>query len=481
MKEGIAFGAQGWQGRINEDFTEENIARVSHAFVRYLFQISPSPVTPKAAIGFDGRKNSKECASLVARVLAANGVDTLLSSGVVPTAVLSFATRHNSCTSGIMVTGGDNPSEYNGMEFKGAYGGPFMPAATAKLEAFLSDRSEEPAGSTKASCKEITLADFLPAYKSHLETLVDFSALRSFAQDPKNTANVLIDSMGGTGQTIIEDILVSCGWRAQTLFGTPEDRFFDRRPESVSENIDALKYNVKVVDAQFGVATDGSGNRCGIVYDEGRWMCMQETMLALLWHMHEQKHWQGNILTSAYVTGRIKSLSSRWNIPHLDLGLENGVEEMCKSAFLIGAIGSGGFCFGRHLPECDGILSGLFFAEMIAQSGKPLREIIQHLRDTLGQVYYRSVDIGYGLVEARQLIANAAKSPPKSLISGRFERMEVLEFGGGMKGTQFKLGDCRWLLIEHLPFKSIFRLHCEGESEEDVSAILEWGEKLFKT
>jgi len=246
MKNGIVFGSAGWRGRLADDFTEESVARIAHAFVRYLSQQHPSAKC-KVAIGFDGRSSSGEFASLIAKVLAENGIEVLLSSGVVPTPVLSFATMHNGCTSGIMVTGGDLPPEYNGMEFKGAYGGPFTSEATAKIKAFLFDLSKKPAGSSSASHKDITLIDFLPDYHSHLETLIDFSALRSFAENPKNNANVLIDSMGGAGQTIIEDILVSCGWRAQTLFGTPEARFFDRCPESVPMNLDALKYNVKVV------------------------------------------------------------------------------------------------------------------------------------------------------------------------------------------------------------------------------------------
>ena len=67
----------------------------------------------------------------------------------------------------------------------------------------------DPAGPSHGST---TAFDFLPDYLSHLKTIVDISLLRSFAQDPKNSANVIIDSMGGAGQTIIEDILVGCGW-----------------------------------------------------------------------------------------------------------------------------------------------------------------------------------------------------------------------------------------------------------------------------
>ena len=253
-------------------------------------------------------QSSRDSASLIANILSENGIEVLLSSGVVPTPVLSFATLHHGCTAGIMVTGGAFPPEYNGVEFKGSYGGPFTSEATAQMEALFSHPTERPAGPVATSHKEITLIDFLPDYLSHLDTLIDFSALRSFAGDPKNNANVLIDSMGGAGQTIIEDILVGCGWRAQTLFGTPEASFFDRIPESVPMNLDVLKYNVTVVDAQFGIATDGDGKGCSVFYNDGEWMGMQDAALVLFWHLLDQKGWRGSALMSAYTSDKAKRL-----------------------------------------------------------------------------------------------------------------------------------------------------------------------------
>ena len=480
MKNGIAFGSAGCRGGLADDFTEESVARIAHAFVRYLFQQHPSAKC-KVAIGFDSRTSSGEFASLIAKVLAENGIEVLLSFGVVPTPVLSFATMHNGCASGIMVTGGDLPPEYNGMEFKGAYGGPFTSEATAKIKAFLFDPKEKPAGSSSASHKDIMLIDFLPDYHSHLETLIDFSALRSFAENPKNNANVLIDSMGGVGQTIIEDILVSCGWRAQTLFGTPEARFFDRCPESVPMNLNALKYNVKVVDAQFGVATDGDGSRCCILYSDGVWMNAQDTMLVLLWHLHDQKRWRGSFLKSVSMTDRVKRLCNSWKIPLIDLGFGSGVEEMLKTECLLGIMGRGGFCYSRHIPESDGILSSLFVAEMIAKAEKPLHEITEEIWNVVGRVHYDSIDVNYDAAAFNQSIEGILNSPPKDLISVGKYHLEKYEFERRVCGLKLQWADCRWLLIELLPFKPVIRLHCEGLSKKDVSTILEAGMKCFKT
>ncbi|MGA7160705.1 MAG: hypothetical protein WBZ48_06865 [Bacteroidota bacterium] len=476
MKNDIALSSSGWQGAVDDGLTEENILQWAQAFIRYLFQSRGMQATVRVAIGYDGRKNSRGYASLVAEALSENGVDVLLSSGVVPTPVVSFATKHNNCTSGIMITGGHYPPEYNGIEFKGAYGGPLLPEELAKVESLLSNSTKESVGPSKASRKEITQFDFLPDYLSHLETVIDFSALRSFAKNPKNTANVLIDSMGGAAQTIIEDLLVRCGWRAQTLFGTPEDQFFDRSPEPASENLDALKYNVKVIDAQFGIATDASGGRCGIVYNDGEWMNLQETILALLYHLYVQRRDRGNIFKPAFVTDRVKRLSDNWNIPLLDTGLENGIENMFKNDCLLGIVGRGGYCYGKDLPDCDGILSGLYFAEMIAKAEKPLKEIIQHICDIAGKAYYGSIDIASD-ISAANLVHNLRVSLPKHFNDMGECSVDTYKWREEVKGIKYRWDENRWLLIEPLAFKSMIRLHSEAESEEDLLTLLANGKK----
>lgn len=440
MKNGIAFSSGGWRGKVGDDFTEENVARVARAFVLCLFQQRPSHEIFKVAIGFDGRADSREYASLIAKILSENGIYVLLSSGTVPTPVLSFATLHNGCTSGIMVTGGDFPPEYNGIALKGAYGGPFTSAATAKIEAFLSDPKEKHPGSSITPRKEITLVDFLPDYHSHLEALIDFSALGSFAENPKNNANLLIDSMGGAGQTIIEDVLVSCGWRAQTLFGNSESRFFDRCPESVPMNLSALHYNVKVVDAQFGVATDGDASKCCLVYSDGVWMNAQDTMLALLWHLHHQKRWRGSILKSVSMTDKVRQLCNSWKMPLVDLGFGSGVEEMLKAEWLIGIAGRGGFCYGRHIPESDGILSGLFIAEMIAKAERPLQEISQQIWNAVGPVHCDCMDTSYDAADANQRIKGILDSPPRGLTSIGKYRLEKYRVRSNNLRTKITLG-----------------------------------------
>ena len=378
MNKQIAFGMDGWCGVMGDDFTEENVIRVAKAFAEYLTSNNSNQI--QVAVGFDGRKDSKAFAGLVSRVLAENDVKVIVSSAVVPTPVLSFAAKQNRCAAGIMVTGGRQAPQYNGLKFKGASGGPFNASETKNVASLMT--TSEMGRLETASSDLISVADFLPAYLSNLKTIVDFSVLRSFAENPKNVASVLIDSMGGAGQNILEDIFVDCRWRAQTLFGEPEPNFFDRSPEAISKNLDPLKYNVSVTDTAFGIATDGDAGRCGIVYDNGEWMNARDTALAMLWHLWEQKGWSGGMVKTASLTDKVRLLAEGWDAPvfeaHADFSSIS--ELMLKEQCMFASDDRGGFAYGKHAPDKDGILTGLLFAEMIAMSGKSFREIVQKIR-----------------------------------------------------------------------------------------------------
>ena len=145
---------------MGEDFTDENVQRIARAFVVYLCQNS-AQIPSTVAIGYDGRKNSRLYADLIADTLSQSGIDVLLSNEITPTPALSFATKFKNCSAGIMITASQNPQEYNGIKFKGSYGGPLMTEATKKIESLLDSRPQRFSG-RQGVVQEL---NFLPEYR----------------------------------------------------------------------------------------------------------------------------------------------------------------------------------------------------------------------------------------------------------------------------------------------------------------------------
>lgn len=470
----IKFGNDGWRALLDEVFTEENLSHVAQAFALYLTSnaLHEKPV----AIGFDGRKNSKQSAELFASILSGNNIAVLLSDVIIPTPVLSYSVVQNNCAAGIMITASHNPSNYNGVKFKGAYGGPFLVEETRNVEALLNNVTEIP-----HSTKHITVKNFLPEYVEHLKTVVDFGLLKAYAQNPKNNPSVLIDSMGGAGKTILEDILVELGWRAQTIFGTPEASFYDRNPEPIEKNLEALQYNTSVTDALLGIATDGDADRCSIVYENGKWMTAQETILALLWHLHTYKQWRGCIITSVSVTDKVRLLAERWGekIFAANVGFGHITEIMLKEQFLFGAEESGGFGFQNHLPERDGILSGLLMCELIVLSGKSLQEIMDEIYAVVGKLFYVRKDFSCEQNSWAKISQRLISKEEKTIAHFPVLSKQIYKEGERSVGVKYFFGDSHWLLFRASQTEQLIRMYAEGTSQEDVVALLREGEILL--
>lgn len=470
----IRFGTDGWRALLDSVFTDLNVTRVAEAFVRHLH--STGDAGSSVAIAYDGRRRSKHFASLFAEILSAHGHPVILASSIVPTPVLSFAVRHHGCSAGVMITASHNPPDYNGIKFKGAYGGPFMSDRTRDVEAELRATTEG-----KRDPALVRTVDLLPAYLAHLGTVVDMQALREFARTDSARASVMIDSMGGAGGTLLEEILAPLGWRAQTIFGTPDERFYDRLPEPIAQNLGPLLYNTAVTDALLGIATDGDADRCSIVYEDGTWMTAQENILALVWHLQVNKGWNGAVIKSASVTDKVRMLAQRRGAEVFDVsvGFKYITEVMLKEDFLFGGEESGGFGFKHHLPERDGILTGLLFCEMIAVTGRTLKEIMREVYDVVGEVHYDRIDAPYDRPDRADILPRLAAMTGGETLGGfAVQSVRTYREGTALTGVKFLLGNARWLLVRTSQTEPLVRIYAEGQKDDEVRMLLAEGKRL---
>ncbi|NUN71125.1 MAG: phosphoglucomutase [Bacteroidetes bacterium] len=470
----LKFGNDGWRALTGMVFTEENLLRVADAFVRYLraTSLEGRPI----AVGFDGRYRSDAYAALFAEVLSGCGFPVLLSDRIIPTPVLSYTVFRNGCGAGIMITASHNPASYNGVKFKASYGGPFVSEETRRVASFVQDRSEFP-----RSAALVRTTDMLTPYTEHLRTVIDFDTLRTYAADPANDPSVMIDSMGGAGQTILEDILTGLGWRAQTIFGSAEPGFYGRQPEPIEKNLEPLFYNVSVTDAILGIATDGDADRCAVCTGDGTWVSVQQTILLLLWHLHKNKKMSGAVIKSVPVTDKVRVLAERWHLPFYDVNVsfQNITDIMLKTDYLIGVEESAGFGVKGHLPERDGILSGLLFCEMLAMSRKNIPELWQEIRAVVGELHYRRLDIPAEELDRTAIMQRCEHfHPSRNLEEFFIEKVRKLYDKETLNGIKFLFGDSRWLLIRASMTEPKVRIYAEGRTEDELERLLAEGRML---
>ena len=69
--------------------------------------------------------------------------------------------------------------------------------------------------------------------------------------------------------------------------------------------------------------------------------------------------------------------------------------KMTETHAVIGGEESGGFGFGMHIPERDGLASGLFLLDLWLTKGKQASEVLAELQALAGPSYYNRIDIRF--------------------------------------------------------------------------------------
>ncbi len=465
----IIFGTDGWRGLLDSEVNDKSVSLVAQAFADYNIQKFSSP---KIAVGFDGRRNSKHFAKIFSEILSGNGIKIFLSDRIIPTPALSFFVKQNQLSSGVIITASHNPPEYNGIKFKAYYGGPFLTEETLKVEELL---GKSP---IKKNAENIEQINILLPYIAEIEKLIDFEKIRS------SQLTILIDSMGGAGSNYLERILLAHNIPVKTIFFPPDENFYGRLAEPIEKNLDPLKKELKENNYSLGLATDGDADRLGVMLDNGEWLSAQETILLLADYVINTKSFNGNIVKTSSVTDKLRTLFEHENRKVIDVqvGFKYITEEMIKSQIAFGCEESGGFGYGIHIPERDGLLSALFMIEMLAESGyQKLSEYAAHKRKEFGLIYYSRIDLTYKNEDRAKRLPDLFNENLKNISS--FIVKEVITFLSSreiLNGIKFILEDQnRWLLLRSSETEPIIRIYAEGQSDDEVKELLEFGKNIF--
>jgi phosphomannomutase len=132
-----------------------------------------------------------------------------------------------------------------------------------------------------------------------------------------------------------------------------------------------------------------------------------------------------------------------------------------------------------HIPERDGLASGLFLLDLWLTKGKKASQMLAELQALAGPSYYNRIDIRfsreiYDSVKADTL-ARLEHEAPEVLAGRPVVRRVALDTGDGFK---FYRDDGSWLLIRFSGTEALLRIYVEARSPEDVEALLAEGREI---
>lgn len=467
----IFFGTDGWRAHIDTEINQETVSVVAQAFADFIHN-NYKEEFPRVALAYDTRKNSQLFATIFAEVLSGNHIEALLSDRITPTPVLSYATLHTGCCAGVMITASHNPPSYNGIKFKSRLGGPFNSDDTRKVESYLY------ASPIKRSASNIHPMNFIPAYTEHIEKLIDFERIK------KAGLHLLADSMGGAGLTLIQEILNNHNCPADTIYSEASETFHGRLAEPIEKNLLPLKKALKEGDFAFGVATDGDADRVGVCLDTGEWLSAQNTILLLVDYLKRVKQMPGGIVKTSSVSDKVRSIFESPQIPiyEVQVGFKYIADIMTTHSIAFGGEESGGFGYGMHIPERDGIFSSLLLLEMLSASPYcKLSDYLEEKQEEMGVICYDRIDMVYTQPDKNELLPWLHQNQPHEIAG--FAIRKILPFLSSrnlVNGLKFVFeGDCRWLLIRSSETEDIIRFYAEGQTGEEVATLLQYGQNLL--
>jgi len=464
----IKFGTDGWRGLIADDFTFHNVRRVARAIASYI-QTNEDP-SKGVVVGYDTRFASKQAADIAAEVLAAAGIPVKLAADYVPTPAISLAVKSLGAAGGVVITSSHNPWNWNGVKFKGKFGGSATPAMMKAVEQEL--RADATPSGTKAAIEEVDLK------QPYIEAICRFVDLDLIA---KANFKFAIDSMHGSGRGILTQIFSEHGIEHVAIRQELNPLFPGINPEPIQPHVAMLQKVAVKQRCHAGFATDGDADRIGAVAEDGSFVDSHKIFAVLLRWLLERKQWSGEVVRAFNTTRMLDRIASKHGrkLNECSIGFKYIADLMMEREIVAGGEESGGIGYSRYLPERDGILNSLLLANVMAEEKKPLGQLVADLQKEYGPHYYGRRDLHITDAVKQNAIKRASDGGTTRLAAFPVLKKESLD------GIKFFLdapangnGAEPWVLFRASGTEPLLRVYAEAASPELVNEILLHAERF---
>jgi phosphomannomutase len=467
MAQNIKFGTDGWRAIIAQDFTVENVARVTEATGIWLNKHFENP---SVVIGHDCRFAGELFMHTAAAVLVQQGIKVYIAQGFVSTPMISLGAHKHGCEIGIILTASHNPPSYNGFKLKAKFGGPLQPEKINEIEDIIPDVcSVDYASFSVENALKSGLIEVLALekeYIDHVKASFDLPAIQA------SGLRLMYDSMYGAGQRVIPQVLP-----ATTLMHCePNPSFMGQAPEPIGKNLQELAQYIKThQNIDCALATDGDADRIGLYDSHGEFIDSHHIILLLIHYLVKYKGMSGKVAIAFSVTPRVYTMCEHYGLEHTTtkIGFKDIAAIMVKEDVLLGGEESGGIAVKGHIPERDGIWMGLILWEFMSKSGKTLDELIEEVYEIVGPFKFERNDLHITEELKQKIIKNCQENNYKSF--GKYTVRDVKT----TDGFKYFFDDDRWVMIRPSGTEPVLRTYAEAPTLEEVREILKATEEAI--
>jgi phosphoglucomutase len=412
----VAFGTSGHRGSsFDSSFNEFHVLSISQAICEYRRQRN---INGPLFMGFDTHALSAPAFASALEVLAANGVEVMISPGdeYTPTPALSHAIltynrgRETGLADGIVITPSHNPPDSGGFKYNPPNGGPADTDVTKWIESRANDLLRSGAGAIDrlgfaAARRAATTRthDYLESYVGDLGAILDMDAIRG------SRIRMGVDPLGGAGVhywariaeafrldlTVVNEE-VDPTFRFMTLDWDGKIRM-DPSSSYAMQRLIGLKDRFDIA-----FACDTDHDRHGIVTASGGLMPPNHYLaVAIDYLFRHRTRWRadaavGKTAVSSAMIDRVALRLGR-TLYEVPVGFKWFVSGLMDGSLGFGGEESAGASFSRldgsvWTTDKDGLVPALLSAEITARTGRDPGDAYRTMTQELGAVYANRVD-----------------------------------------------------------------------------------------
>jgi phosphoglucomutase len=423
----VAFGTSGHRGSSFESsFNEFHVLSISQAICEYRrLQNINGPLF----IGFDTLALSAPAFASALEVLAANGVEVMISARdeYTPTPALSHAIltynrgRDTGLADGIVITPSHNPPDSGGFKYNPPNGGPADTDVTKWIESRANDLLRSGAGAINrvgfAAARRAATThthDYLESYVGDLGAILDMDAIRG------SSVRMGVDPLGGAGVhywgriaelyrldlTVVNEG-VDPTFRFMTLDWDGKIRM-DPSSSYAMQRLIGLKDRFDIA-----FACDTDHDRHGIVTAGSGLMPPNHYLaVAIDYLFRHRTRWRadaavGKTAVSSAMIDRVSHRLGR-TLYEVPVGFKWFVSGLMDGSLGFGGEESAGASFSRldgsvWTTDKDGLAPALLSAEITARTGRDPGDAYRTMTQELGAVYANRVDAAANAEQKKKL------------------------------------------------------------------------------
>lgn len=446
------FGTSGIRGKAKIDITTELALKLGHTFASLLGNEGT------VVVGRDVRLFAQDLSEALISGLLSRGLN-VEDCGVAPTPAILWTLKKRKLNGAVVVTGSHTPKDMIGFLF-------FM-KDTAELsynESILFENlynNEIKRFSYNKNGKRIKI-DISEIYLQSILEHVDINKISS------SNYKVVLDPGNGASTYFCSDIFNKAGVETVIINNEPNGLFPNRDPYPRPEVLNVLSRKVRELNANFGSASDGDGDRAIFVDDQGK-VLWGDISGAIFAKNELIKSGGGAIVAPINSSQLIAWVCQNYcgQVFFTKIGPPAIVDKMKEKNAIMGLEETGKNIWPDSIFYGDWVLSSLKMLEIMIKEKKSLSDLTKTFPN-----FYMKKEAFYCDKNMKKLVLTQILEEWKK----RDEHAQLIT----IDGIRINYEDNSWIMFKPSGTEPIFRVYSEGTTQERVKELANMGAKFVK-